>query len=880
MKKTILLAVLMLPLLLSAQTFKGLRSEGPLPNDLKQSYEELLNSDLIRAKDYVGGKVRDKSSLQQSAFHISKMMAGGRILYGDPVTKLIEHIADTLLAEYPSLRRELRFYTVLSPDVNAYATAQGMVFVNIGLVAQVEDEAQLAFILSHEIIHYYRQHGLEEMFGKNDKDKDGMDEQRSELNEFLRHHSRSREMETEADSLGISTFYLHSPYAKDVVQGVFDVLQYSALPFDDVPFDREFLNAAFYRVDDNCWLDSVAPITSRDDYDDSQSTHPNILKRRNQTCAMLENYTGGERFVTTNKDEFANLQKLARYECVRQEIIYGQYARAFYESYLLCQRDSTDAVAHRLLAQALYSVAKFRINGITDKVGNYKSVEGEVQQCYYMLRRIDSKQLALLTIHKLWQLAYRFPEDDHYDELAADLAQDLYIKLNMRYTDFLTTPPTTDTIATETADENKSMTKYERIKKKREAQNERNPMSYAFTDIMMHDASFSLMLKEQMTPLPSTAVITRNTTDTAQLVFSPTYRIFNIKTSKLKSDESIRRERDLTDQISRVGRRFGINTVDFSDHYLSNMTDASRYNDFISINEWITEFWQTKGDFPMLRLTQHAMDSLSDCYGTSLLNLTVVLNIENLKTTIFNGSSIYLWFLAPVELYNLIADHERTMVQSMAIDTREGKILARGEYLASHDDTPSLLRSVVYDTYRRMAIDKNARTDEQAAKQQRSLVSGIEGRRLALTVGAVPMFMSPYVRLAGCAELAIRKDASLAFSYLHSTGAFFSTTFSNDKINYFPTYTLTYRNHTRTDFAPLGHYWGAGLSVFTDDVIRKRHFGIGLEFGRNYAWWGRMVMNINFRYGITFSKWDDDNLFERGLANLFTLYIGLGILPL
>lgn len=878
MKKALFLATLLLPLALAAQTFTGLRSEGPLPNDLKQSYEELLGSDLDRARDYVGGKVRDKGNLQQAAYYISKMMAGGRILYGDPVTRMVERIADTLLANHPDLRKELRFYTVLSPDVNAFATAQGMVFVNVGLVAQVEDEAQLAFILSHEIIHYSQRHGLEELLGKKDKSKDGMEELRTELNEFLRRHSRSREMETEADSMGIACFYQHSPYSKDVAQGVFDVLQYSALPFDDMPFDREFLNTTHYRMGDDCWLDSVAPITSRDDYDDSRSTHPNLLKRRTQTGALLEHGSGNKRFVTISREEFLRLQRMARYECVRQEIIYGQYARAFYESYLLCQLDSTDATAHRLLAQSLYSVAKFRSHGITDKVGNYKSVEGEVQQCYYMLRRIDSKQLTLLAINKLWQLGRRFPGDNLYGTLAADLAHDLYTKFDMRHTDFLATPPTADTAAAETQPEEKTMTKYERIKKKRTVHTSRNPMSYAFTDIMSHDSTFNRMLRQQMAPIPASPTLPTATADTAQFVFSPTYRILNSKTGNIKSGKSIGRERNLTNQIRQTGRRFGISTIDFSDQCLSATVDADRYNDFITINEWISEFWQTKGEFNIMRLTQPSMDALADRYGTSRLNLTAVLNLENSKTNPFGGMSWYLWPLAPVEIYNYIADREQTSVATMVVDTRAGKVLSRGEYQATHDDTPTLLRSALYDSYRKIEIDRKAKSPEQAEKRKKSLVSGIEGRRFALTAGMVPMLMSPYIRLAGGAEFAFGKTNSIAFNYLHNTDAAFSTSFSDVKTPLYPTYLLSYRSYTRTDFAPLGHYWGAGVSL-TNDKLDKRHLGVGVEFGRNYVWWGRMVLNLNFRYGITFSKWDDDQLFERALANFLTLYIGLGVLP-
>ena len=106
---------------------------------------------------------------------------------------------------------------------------------------------------------------------------------------------------------------------------------------------------------------------------------------------QLDGYYGGEHFLTVSKEEFARLQRIARIECVRQELLFGQLSRAFYESYLLCRADSTDSAAHRLMAQALYAAAKYRNRGITDVTGNYKTVEGEVQQAYHMLRRMDSR---------------------------------------------------------------------------------------------------------------------------------------------------------------------------------------------------------------------------------------------------------------------------------------------------------------------------------------------------------------------------------------------------------------------------------------------------------------------------------------------------------
>ena len=91
-----------------------LKSEGAVPADLKMSADELYQGDLRRAEIYTGGKVKehDRAKLRQAAYEVGKMMAGGRIVYGDPVSRMVSHIADTLLKDYPELRKELRFYTV------------------------------------------------------------------------------------------------------------------------------------------------------------------------------------------------------------------------------------------------------------------------------------------------------------------------------------------------------------------------------------------------------------------------------------------------------------------------------------------------------------------------------------------------------------------------------------------------------------------------------------------------------------------------------------------------------------------------------------------------------------------------------------------------
>jgi predicted Zn-dependent protease len=57
----------------------------------------------------------------------------------------------------------IRVYIVDTPDWNASAAPNGMVLVYTGLLLQVKNEAQLAFVLGHEITHYVHRHSLEKL---------------------------------------------------------------------------------------------------------------------------------------------------------------------------------------------------------------------------------------------------------------------------------------------------------------------------------------------------------------------------------------------------------------------------------------------------------------------------------------------------------------------------------------------------------------------------------------------------------------------------------------------------------------------------------------------------------------------------------------------
>ncbi len=79
-------------------------------------------------------------------------------LYNDPA--LQDYVANVgqKLAKLSNTRKELRFHVVDNQVVNAFALEHGDIFITRGMLAYLQNEAQLAAVLGHEIGHITKKH--------------------------------------------------------------------------------------------------------------------------------------------------------------------------------------------------------------------------------------------------------------------------------------------------------------------------------------------------------------------------------------------------------------------------------------------------------------------------------------------------------------------------------------------------------------------------------------------------------------------------------------------------------------------------------------------------------------------------------------------------
>jgi beta-barrel assembly-enhancing protease len=98
--------------------------------------------------------------LLQDANELDKQYEKKGLLYRDPAAEgYLESIGKGLLEGAPPPDRvTYRFRILRDPMVNAFALPNGSLYVNTGLVAALESEAELASVLGHEITHVTDRH--------------------------------------------------------------------------------------------------------------------------------------------------------------------------------------------------------------------------------------------------------------------------------------------------------------------------------------------------------------------------------------------------------------------------------------------------------------------------------------------------------------------------------------------------------------------------------------------------------------------------------------------------------------------------------------------------------------------------------------------------
>jgi predicted Zn-dependent protease len=277
--KNILFAALLLSLggcatMEGVQSFKGAEDTGNLHEKERRLWHEAAGYD---------------STIERS----------GQLYEHARATAYLQGVMDGL---YPEFRGKIPVRIYDSTQLNAFALPNGSIYINIGMLARIENEAQLAAVLAHEAVHFIEKHSFQERVSTKNAASFAVSgipfaslAAASSISGF------SRELEREADAMG---------YERLVKAG-----------YDP----REAHKVFQYLADEVKALDIEEPYFF--------SSHPKLVDRIAEFKRLSAQYKGAGR---NGSDQYNAVMSPIRLDALRKDI--GQDR---YKSVILVMEDTT-----------------------------------------------------------------------------------------------------------------------------------------------------------------------------------------------------------------------------------------------------------------------------------------------------------------------------------------------------------------------------------------------------------------------------------------------------------------------------------------------------------------------------------------------------------
>jgi len=603
--------IVLFPQIQKAQSSPGefLKSSGTIPNDFLESwankYEKSLSSSLSSGEDE-----DDLEDYWLSQHHqIDDLLQSGRYCFGDPMTNYLNEIADHLLRNEPELRAKIRIYTFRSPSVNAFTLADGIIAVHTGLLAHAKSEAELAFVLAHEISHYTRNHFYSSFKANREATENTWSNPSlSPLAQAENRIGRSKENEIEADQYGLD-LYLKSDYALNAVDSVLTTLHRSYIPFGrkDVSTNPFCLKEGCFQIPQVFYREELSPISLSEDYADDRHSHPNIGSRRNAIHASLVQQEIREGlFYVVSEAKFHQIQEIARFEMIREKILNANYAEVLYDIYVL-ERDYPQS---KFLAiskvKALYGLASFKaVDEISLVTPSSSKIEGPAQQVIHLIKQMNRSQLVSIALQASRSAEKLYPEDTYLKRYSSQLAKYLLVYCDESAEDFKVDGNSLPAF-NQTESEFRSPRAYIRAQQShykdfyRYLIKEDVDKGWLATEMHKHEAFRDSIKAEKMMTVEAREERKEKQWERLEefgsnlnvknlVVLDPVIKVINIEEDDLDERlEGLEQERAYKESLPNWISEAGINAeLLYTEHM--NPSDLDSYNEFCQLEEWVYE---------------------------------------------------------------------------------------------------------------------------------------------------------------------------------------------------------------------------------------------------------------------------------------------------
>ena len=368
----------------------------------------------------------------------------------DPETNLlISGIVDHIKNRNVELQKlNTRFFVVRYPSPNASSLGDGTFYINLGLIRKMENEAQLAFVLCHELAHYYLAHSEKSIEGyiQTYKSKEFEAElkkiSQSEYNTKSKLYSllkgklyqdgqHSRGHEVEADTVGMR-FFMNTDYSLlEAIRciNLLDTIDYykfrnkinykARFSNQDFPFKSRWLTV------ETTMFEGV--VTEKEYFNrDSIKTHPDCSERViHLRKKLIDKPVKGTTYLQPEKTFLSIKDRMDR-EYIDAWIKNDDYGMAFFHTLKNLEADPENLFLKHRLGKILFQIYVAQENHELSRFVSKPSTqyEEEYNIALEFIENIRLSELAELAFYFMKKQDYLNDEETLYYKIFFSLKSD------------------------------------------------------------------------------------------------------------------------------------------------------------------------------------------------------------------------------------------------------------------------------------------------------------------------------------------------------------------------------------------------------------------------------------------------------------------------
>ena len=395
----------------------------------KTYYEQALQNKKSLLGSLGATHKKDYQEIYESRFEtVADLLQSSRPVTAKEANDYLQSVLKKIIEVNPELKeKEIRLFFSRDWWPNAYSIGEGTLVVNAGLMIYLNNEAELAFVLCHELAHLFLDHSNSaikkhvetvnsEAFKKEikrlQKEEYRVNQQLEALLKPILMSSRShrRENEAEADKYAFK-FLKKTGYDCNAINSCLAMLGHVddtssfkpldvqlAFNFTEYPFKKRWVQKESMLFSELKEDDS--PLSKREK--DSMQTHPDCDKRIALLKDSIAQVTMPGQHYLISEEIFNRLRKDFYVEIAEQEYRNKNLSRNLYFSLLMLQREE-------YAPYALFSIAR-ALNTMYESQKDHRlgaMTEGETRgykQDYNLLLRMISR----LKLDEIAALSYQF----------------------------------------------------------------------------------------------------------------------------------------------------------------------------------------------------------------------------------------------------------------------------------------------------------------------------------------------------------------------------------------------------------------------------------------------------------------------------------------